>query len=106
MSGANGYKTFVVCRFLLGLLQCCFLPAFIYYTSLWYQKKQQALRFGSIWSFSALSGAFGGLIAYGIGQIQTEYYSQWQLIFIVSRVSCINAYATQVQKLNVHLFGI
>ena len=84
MAAATGFKSLFTCRFLLGSLQCSFTPGFIYYTSLWYQKKQQALRFGSIWSFSALAGAFGGLFAYGIGQIESEYFSQWQLIFMVS----------------------
>jgi MFS family permease len=85
MAAVTGFKSLFTCRFLLGSLQCSFNPAFAYYISLWYQKRQQALRFGSIWAFSALGGAFGGFLAYAIGHIESEYWSEWQLIFIVSR---------------------
>ena len=82
-SAAKDYPSFLICRFLLGAFECGLIPGFMYYTSIWYQKKQQASRFGSVWSMITVAGAFGGLLAYAIGQINTPYFSQWQLIFIV-----------------------
>jgi len=73
----------LICRFLLGSFEAGLFPGIIYYTSLWYKRKEQALRLGFFWSFSALAGAFGGLIAYAIGQIKSPYLAEWQLIFIV-----------------------
>lgn len=79
----KSYPALLICRFLLGAFQCGLVPGFMFYTSIWYQKKQQASRFGSVWSMNTLAGAFGGLIAYAIGHIDTPYFSQWQLIFLV-----------------------
>ena len=83
MAAVEGFKSLLLCRFLLGALQCGFFPAFIYYTSLWYRRKEQALRLGFIWSSSALAGAFGGLLAYAVGHLESTLFAQWQLIFIV-----------------------
>jgi MFS family permease len=73
----------ILCRFLLGSFEAGLFPGIIYYTSLWYRRKEQALRLGFFWSFSALAGAFGGLIAYAIAQIKSSKLAEWQLIFIV-----------------------
>ncbi len=74
----------LVCRFLLGTIEAGLFPGIIYFTSLWYPRKQQAIRLALFWSFSALAGAFGGVFAYGIGQMSSAKLSKWRLIFIVS----------------------
>ena len=84
MVAVNSFETLLLARFLLGIFQCGFFPAFTYYISLWYCKKEQAFRLGFFWSFSALAGAFGGLIAYAIAQIKSSMFAEWQLIFIVN----------------------
>lgn len=83
MAFARQASTFLLCRFLLGSFEGGFFPGIIYYTSLWYRRRDQALRLGFFWSFSALAGASSGLIAYGISQIKSPYLAEWQLIFIV-----------------------
>lgn len=72
------------CRFFLGIVEAGLFPGIIYFTSSFYPKKQQAIRLGLFWSFSALSGAFGGVLAYGISQIASENIGKWRLIFIVN----------------------
>ena len=84
MAAVRSFHTLLLARFLLGIFQSGFFPAFVYYISLWYKRKEQAIRLGFFWSSSALAGAFGGLIAYGIGYIETTKLAQWQLIFIES----------------------
>lgn len=74
----------LVCRFFVGAIEAGLFPGIIFFTSLWYPKKQQAIRLGLFWSFSALSGAFGGIFAYGIGQMSSAKLAQWRLIFIVN----------------------
>jgi MFS family permease len=46
--------------------------------SLWYTRKEYGRRIGFFWSFSSLAGAFGGLIAFGISQIQNDRLATWQ----------------------------
>jgi MFS family permease len=83
MATVRDPSTLLFCRFLLGSFEAGLFPGIIYYMSLWYRRKEQALRLGFFWSFSALAGAFGGLIAYGISQIKSTKVAEWQLIFIV-----------------------
>jgi MFS family permease len=86
MAAVSSFNTLLLSRFLLGTFQCGFFPGFVYYMSLWYKRKEQAIRLGFFWSFSALAGAFGGFLAYGIGQIKSTYLAGWQLIFIVTSI--------------------
>ncbi|CAF3106287.1 unnamed protein product [Rotaria sp. Silwood2] len=79
----------LVCRFLLGTFEAGLFPGLIYFMSLWYPRKEQAIRLGFFWSFSALAGAFGGLLAFGIGQIKSSTLSTWQLIFIIEGIPTI-----------------
>ena len=83
MAAVSNFIGLLVCRFLLGAFEAGLFPGVIYFMSLWYPRKMQAIRLGFFWSFSALAGAFGGLIAYGIGQIKSSKIAHWQLIFIV-----------------------
>ena len=83
MATVHNSSSLLFCRFLLGTFEAGLFPGIIYYMSLWYRRKEQALRLGFFWSFSALAGAFGGLIAYGISQIKSTKLAEWQLIFIV-----------------------
>ena len=83
MAAVRSSGTLLLCRFLLGSFEAGLFPGIIYYMSLWYRRKEQALRLGFFWSFSALAGAFGGLIAYAITQIKSNRFAEWQLIFIV-----------------------
>jgi MFS family permease len=84
MAAVRSPIALLFCRFLLGSFEAGLFPGIIYYTSLWYQRKEQAIRLGFFWSFSALAGAFGGLIAYGIAQIKSTKLAEWQLLFIVN----------------------
>ncbi len=84
MATVRSASTLMLCRFLLGSFEAGLFPGIIYYTSLWYRRKEQAIRLGFFWSFSALAGAFGGVIAYGIAQIKSTKLAEWQLIFIVN----------------------
>jgi MFS family permease len=78
------FHTLLLCRFLLGSFEAGLFPGIIYYTSLWYRRREQAIRLGIFSSFSALAGAFGGLLAYSITQIKSTKLAAWQLIFIVN----------------------
>ena len=84
MAAVHNASGLLICRFLLGLFEAGLFPGIIYYTSLWYRRKEQAFRLGFFWSFSALAGAFGGLLAYAIAQIKSSTFAEWQLIFIVN----------------------
>jgi MFS family permease len=84
MGAVENAAGLLACRFFLGAVEAGLFPGIIYFTSVWYPKKQQAIRLGLFWSFSALSGAFSGVFAYGISQISSKKLDKWRMIFIVS----------------------
>ncbi|KAF9984903.1 hypothetical protein BGZ75_003535 [Mortierella antarctica] len=61
-----------------------FAPTPIFLISLWYPRREHALRAGIFFSMSAVAGAFGGLLAYGISNLQgVGGLRAWQWIFLL-----------------------
>ncbi|CAK7204572.1 hypothetical protein SEUCBS139899_007330 [Sporothrix eucalyptigena] len=67
MGLVNSFGGLVACRLVLGLLEGGLFPGLTVYLTLFYTKKELALRIGYLFVSSALAGACGGLLAYGIG---------------------------------------
>ncbi|KAJ5171041.1 Major facilitator superfamily domain general substrate transporter [Penicillium coprophilum] len=61
------YGGLIACRVLLGVVEAGLFPGFITYLTLFYSKREIALRTSYLFSSAAIAGAFGGLLAYGIG---------------------------------------
>ncbi|RVX75515.1 hypothetical protein B0A52_00868 [Exophiala mesophila] len=57
----------IVCRLLLGALESGLFPGMTIYLTLFYTKKELALRVGFLFVSAAIAGSIGGLLAYGIG---------------------------------------
>ncbi|CAF0839698.1 unnamed protein product [Adineta steineri] len=83
MGAVQNAAGLLACRFFLGVIEAGLFPGIVYYLSIWYPRKQQAVRVGLFWSISALSGAFSGILAYGISQIGSSSMGKWRLIFII-----------------------
>ncbi len=63
----NSYGSLIACRLLLGLVEGGLFPGMAVYLTLFYTKKELALRIGYLFVSAALAGATGGLLAYAIG---------------------------------------
>lgn len=63
----QSYGSLIACRLLLGLVEGGLFPGMAIYLTLFYTKKELALRVGYLFVSAALAGAVGGLLAYGIG---------------------------------------
>ncbi|KAF9151000.1 hypothetical protein BG015_007192 [Linnemannia schmuckeri] len=71
-------------RFFLGLTESGLFPGSVYLISLWYTRAEQALRNGLFFSTATMAGAFGGVLAYGIAQMDgVAGLHGWQWIFIL-----------------------
>lgn len=80
----QNFAGLVVCRLLLGLFEGGLFPGLTVYLTLFYTKKEIALRIGYLFVSSALAGACGGLLAYGIGFMDgVAGQSGWRWIFII-----------------------
>jgi len=74
----------IVIRFFLGCCESPIAPAIVYYLSLWYDKREMALRIAIYYSVGTMAGSLGGLAAAGImlmdGFLQLR---SWQWLFLI-----------------------
>lgn len=80
----QNYAGLIVCRLFLGLVEGGLFPGCAIYLTFWYTKHELALRVGYLFVSSALAGAFGGLLAYGIGYMDgIAGLRGWRWILII-----------------------
>lgn len=65
----QSYGGLLACRLLLGALEAGLFPGLNVYLTLFYTKRELALRVGYLFVSAAVAGALGGLLAYGIGHL-------------------------------------
>ncbi|KAF5388085.1 hypothetical protein D9615_000249 [Tricholomella constricta] len=56
-------------------------PAFVFMSTMWYTREEQALVIGAFYSMNGLQQCVGGLIAYGIAQLDYLKLKNWQILF-------------------------
>ncbi|GAB7325810.1 hypothetical protein MBLNU13_g09894t1 [Cladosporium sp. NU13] len=90
MGLCNNYASLIACRLLLGLVEGGLFPGCAIYLTFFYTKKELALRIGYLFVSAALAGAFGGLLAYGIGHMDgVAGLSGWRWIFIIEGIPTV-----------------
>lgn len=80
----QNFAGLVTLRLLLGLFEGGLLPGLTMYLTFFYTRNEIALRIGYLFVSSALSGACGGMLAYGISFMDgVGGQSGWRWIFIL-----------------------
>lgn len=64
-------------RFFLGVVEAGLFPGVVYTFSTYYKRKERTARVSFFFSAAAASGAFGGVLAYGLGQIRAGGKPGW-----------------------------
>ncbi|KAM0806808.1 putative Major facilitator superfamily domain-containing protein [Seiridium cardinale] len=82
MTAANDFAGLATARFFLGAMESGVSPCFVLMTTMFYNRSEQPFRTGIWFSMNGLAQIFGGLIAYGIGYINTAVPS-WKFPFII-----------------------
>ncbi|KAH9029060.1 MFS general substrate transporter [Lactarius pseudohatsudake] len=80
----HSYRGLLVCRFFLGALEGGLTPGITLLFSNFYKRHALQLRCALLFSVGSLTGAFSGLLAYGILNLDGKHgIAGWQWIFIV-----------------------
>ncbi|KAJ4473483.1 MFS general substrate transporter [Lentinula lateritia] len=86
-AACTNFTGLVIVRTLLGIFECVCQPAFVFLSTMWYTRDEQALVIGSFYSMNGFQQCVGGLIAYGIAHIQHAKLKNWQIFFAL--LGCI-----------------
>jgi len=83
----QNFAGFVVARLFLGLSESGLFPGVVFYLSMWYRRSEQHYRVALFFSAASLAGAFGGILAYGIGFMKgVGGLNGWRWIFILEGI--------------------
>lgn len=81
----NSFGALVACRLLLGLFEAGFFPGVVLYLSMFYPRGRLALRIAYFFATAAASGVAGGLVAYGISNIDyAQGWRAWRWIILIN----------------------
>jgi len=90
MSLCETFEGLLIARIFLGLAEGGLLPCIILYLSLWYRRKDLALRIAIFFSASTAAGAFSGILAFGVGHMEgIGGLHGWQWIFCLEGLATI-----------------
>lgn len=70
LAACNTAASLYATRFLLGIFEAALFPGAIFTLTLFYARREQALRNGLFFSTATMAGAFGGVLAYGIARME------------------------------------
>ena len=81
-AAAHNFAGLACIRFFLGVCEATVSPAWVILTSMWYKKTEQPVRVAIWYCGNAIGVIFGGLIAYGLGHINSNIAS-WKWFYII-----------------------
>ncbi|KAI9739608.1 MAG: hypothetical protein M1834_006326 [Cirrosporium novae-zelandiae] len=87
----QSYSGLLATRFFLGLAETGMFPGCFYLIGMWYKRSEAQRRYSFFFSSTTLAGAFGGLLASAIGEMDgLRGYSGWRWIFILEgTLTCV-----------------
>ncbi|KAI9166550.1 putative transporter -like protein [Paramyrothecium foliicola] len=90
MGLVHNYAGFLASRFFLGVTESGLFPGVVFYFSMWYKRRERQYRISLFFSAASLAGAFGGILAYGIGHMRGIVWENgWRWIFILEGIATV-----------------
>ncbi|GAA5934073.1 hypothetical protein JCM10213_008517 [Rhodosporidiobolus nylandii] len=77
---------FYAARFFMGVAEAGLFPDCIFVFSMYYKRNERHWRVAVFFGGAALAGAFGGVLAWGIGHIRGGGLHQWGWIFAIEGI--------------------
>lgn len=85
--GSQDFKDMLILRLISGAFEAVAKPAFMAITAMWFTRLQQPIVIGTWYASQGIGIGLGGLIGYGIGQIDAAI-SAWRYEFIIIGMAC------------------
>lgn len=90
MGLVKSFPGLLVARMALGICEGGLFPGVTWYITLWYRRHECGLRMAVFFSAATLAGAFGGLLARGIAEMDgVGGHPGWAWIFILEGIATI-----------------
>ncbi|WKT43694.1 Major facilitator superfamily [Fusarium oxysporum f. sp. vasinfectum] len=87
MGFTTKWEQLAALRVILGLLEAGFFPSCIYLLSTWYNRYEVGKRYGLFYAFGAVTGAFAGIMAYGLVHMHgINGMGGWRWLFIIEGI--------------------
>jgi MFS family permease len=84
MGLVHNYSGLLACRMLLGIAEGGLFPGISYFITMWYRRHECGLRIALFFSAASVAGAFGGLLAHEVGEMDgVGGKAAWSWIFIL-----------------------
>jgi MFS family permease len=84
MGVVTNFKGLVACRVILGLCEAGFFPGAVFIITSWYKRSEVQQRLALFYTASAFSGAFSGLLAFAIANLDgARGIRGWRWIFLI-----------------------
>ncbi|KAJ7451533.1 major facilitator superfamily domain-containing protein [Mycena latifolia] len=83
-AGAHNFAGMAVLRIALGAFESLITPTFILINGMYYTRTEQVLRTGAWACANGFGSMIGGIIAFGMGQIDNTSLPSWKYIFIMN----------------------
>lgn len=64
MGVTQNFGGFLAVRFFLGITEGGLFPGVVFFLSMWYKRRERAVRVAFFFSAASVAGAFGGILAY------------------------------------------
>ncbi|KAL1794984.1 hypothetical protein ACET3X_006800 [Alternaria dauci] len=77
------WRQMIALRILLGIAMSGIYPGLTYLISTWYTRKEQQVRFALMQSGEVIVLATGGIVNFGLNQLDGQYLKGWQWMFVV-----------------------
>ena len=82
-AACKNFTGLVIVRTLLGVFECVCQPAFVFLSTMWYKREEQALVIGAFYSMNGFQQCVGGLIGYAVAHFHSPVLKNWQFLFTV-----------------------
>jgi hypothetical protein len=75
----------LIARVFLGMMEAGYFPGVAFYLTNFYKRDELAFRIAIFFSMATFAGAFGGILAWGIGHMKNigSFENGWHWIFIL-----------------------